>query len=488
MPPVAFNEIPTDLRIPGTFLEVDPSLAEQGVGSFPLRAMLIGQRLTAGTLAAAIPTRCSSAEQASELAGPGSIASRMAAAWFSVNRSTELDLVLLNDSGAAVSNVWTVTFGGSPASGVLAVYVAGDRYSIDASGALTLTAAALQDAVNANPEAPVSALVNPGQLEQVVFTAKNGGEVANGIDVRVAHLDGETIPSGLTVAIVNTGSGAGNPDITTALGAVSGVAYDIVAHPYIDASNLGILETELDARSGAMQAIPAQAFTGATGSQGVLAALGDSRNSKHSTIVGFESFPGVPCERAAAIAGLVAFYGAIDPARPFQTLTIPGYAPSVQDRFSLEERNLLLFDGISTTYSDRSTVRVERLITTYQTNAAGAPSTAYLNVNLLLLLAFFRKAFTARIDLRFPRHKLAADGGTPPGVGSALVTPKVYQAEAVSFYSELVALGICEDLDGFVANSTYAISGTDPDRIDATLAPNFVNQLRVRATLVQFRL
>lgn len=487
---ISFNQIPSDLRVPGNYLEVDPSLAEQGVGRFPLRALIIGQKTSAGSLAAATPVRITSKEQASAFSGPGSIGSRMAAAWFAGNRSTELDLVLLSDAGGAVPNVRSVSFGGVPASGGLAVYVGGDRYTIDTSGALTATATALAAAINANPESCMSAAVNPGLLTQVLLTAKNGGEVGNTIDVRVAHLAGETVPTGLTVTIATVASGSGNPALTSVLAAIAGVQYDIIAHPFLDSSNLTLLETDLAGRAYAIQAIPGHAFTGAVGSQGVLAAIGNARNSENSTIVGLESFPGVPCERAAQIAGLTAFYGEIDPARPFQTLALTGFAPRVEDRFTIEERNLLLRDGISTTVSDRAgTVRIERLITTYQTNAAGAPSVAYLDVSVRLLLSFYRKSLIAWLSLRFPRHKLADDDvRNPPAPGSGLVTPSVFRAEVVSHYQGLLDLGIVEDLDGFIANSTVIRSTTDVNRIDAALAPNFVNQLMVGAVLVQFRL
>lgn len=487
---ISFNQIPSGYRVPGYYLEVDPSLAERGVGSFPLRALIIGQKTSSGTLAAATIRRITSKEQASAYAGPGSIGSRMAASWFEANRSTELDLILLADAGGAVPNIRSISFGGVPAAGTLAVYVGGDRYQIDTSGALTATAALLAAAITANPESCMSAAVNPGLLTQVLLTAKNGGEVGNSIDVRVAHLAGETVPTGLTVTIATVSAGAGNPALTSVLAAIAGVQYDIIAHPFLDSSNLGLLETDLAGRATALQAIPGHAFTGAVGSQGTLAAIGNARNSENSTIVGFEVSPMVPCERAAQIAALVAFYGGIDPARPFQTLALTGFAPLVEDQFTTDERNLLLADGIATTTTDRSgTVRVERVITTYQNNAAGAPSVAYLDVNTRLCLSLYRKSLKARIALRFPRHKLADDDlKNPPAPGSALVTPKVFKAEVVSHYRELVEAGICEDEDGFIANSVVERSTTDVNRIDAVLAPNFVNQLMVGAVLVQFRL
>lgn len=486
---IAFTEIPANLRVPGTYVEFDPSLAERGVGSFPLRGLIIGQK-QGGTLAALAVERITSPEQASALAGPGSIGSRMAAAWFQVNQATEVDLILLAAAGGATPAIKTITFGGGSAPGGLAVYIGGDRYFIDTSGATTATAAALVGAIDENPETPMVATINPGNLSQVILTARCAGEAGNQIDVRVAHLDGESIPSGLTVTIATSAAGAGNPTIATALSAVSDVHYDIIAHPFTDTTNLAALEADLAARETALRAQQGHAFTGFIGSQGVLAAMGDARNSRNSTIVGLEPFPGVSYERAAQVAALVAFHGSIDPVRPFQTLELSGYAPAVEDRFSVTERNLLLADGISTTVADRvGQVRIERLITTYQTNAAGAPSIAYLDVNTRLAQSFYRKAVTARVALRFPRHKLADDSANfTPGPSAKIVTPKVFMAELVGHYQELVNLGICEDLDGFVANSIVERDPGDPNRLNAALAPNFVNGLIVSAVLVQFRL
>lgn len=487
---ISFQQIPSDLRVPGNYLEVDPSLAERGAGRFPLRALIIGQKTSSGTLAAATIRRITSAEQASAYAGPGSIASRMAAAWFKANRSTELDLIVLADGVGATPSIRSISFGGAPAAGSLAVYIGGDRYQVDTSGALTATASALAAAINANPESCMSAAVNPGILTQVLVTAKNGGEVGNTIDLRVAHLAGEVIPTGLTVTLASVSSGTINPALTSVLAAIAGVQYDVISHPFIDTTNLGLLETDLAGRAYPLQGIQGHAFTGAMGAQGTLAAIGNARNSENSTIIGFESSPIVPCERAAEVAGNVAFYGEIDPARPFQTIALTGFAPLVEDRFTIEERNLLLRDGISTTVTDRSgTVRIERVITTNQLNAAGAPTLAYLDVNTRLLLSFYRKSLTARLAQRYPRHKLADDDlKNPPAPGSNIVTPSVFKAEVVSHYRELIELGLCEDEDGFIANSVVARSTVDVNRMDAALAPNFVNGMMVGAVLVQFRL
>ena len=48
--------------------------------------------------------------------------------------------------------VVTLTLGGSPAIGVLPVYVAGSRYQVSAAGSLAQTAQAIADVVNADWE------------------------------------------------------------------------------------------------------------------------------------------------------------------------------------------------------------------------------------------------------------------------------------------------------------------------------------------------
>ena len=63
----------------------------------------------------------------------------------------------------------------------------------------------------------------------------------------------------------------------------------------------------------------------------------------------------------------------IDPARPLQTLVLPGIKPpAVADRFTWSERNVLLGAGVGTfRVDDGGLVRIERAVSTYITNAYG---------------------------------------------------------------------------------------------------------------------
>lgn len=489
---IAFAQIPINWRDPGVYMEIDSRFADSGAGIFPLQALIISQKTSAGTGTTFTPYLLTDEAQAEALAGEGSMGSRMAAHWLSTNRVTQTYLLLIDDLVAGVQATATITFSGTVSAATLYVYVAGVRVAVAiADGDSTdQVAAAVVSAITAVHGMPVTAAVNGGMLNQVILTARNKGEVGNTIDVRTSHLESESDPAGLGIAIVGMAGGTGNndPAYTTVFAAVSGVQYDVIVHPYVDGTSLTLMEVEMTQRADALNAIPGVAITGHVGTQGVLATLGDGRNSEFSSIVGFETFPGTPCERATAIAGLVARYGANDPARPFQTLNVPGFAPSKSEQFSSTQRNLLLFDGIATVVVGAgSQVKIGRLITTYQEAAGGAPSTAFLDLNTLLTLSFVRKSFVARFSIRFPRSKLADDGGGTPAGGSALVTPSVAKAEAVAWYAELLELEIVQNMDGFKENSIFQVSGTDPTRLDTVLAIYLVSPLRVVAALNQFR-
>jgi phage tail sheath gpL-like len=310
------------------------------------------------------------------------------------------------------------------------------------------------------------------------------------VDVRVNYQDGEKTPAGLTVAVVAMASGATNPVLTTLIAALGDNWFHIIAHPYTDATSLTAIEAEMASRFGPMRMIDGLAITSAVGTQATLGTLGDTRNSPHSCIV---AQPGKnpltpPCEFAAAVAAVVAYYAQQDPARPLQTLPVDGVKPPVEtDRFTVQERNLELFDGISTTKVAGSQVQIDRLITTSQTNAAGAADTAYLDATSMLTLQYLRYSFRTRVAARYPRHKLASDG-TRFGAGQAVVTPKLMRAEAVTWFSEMEELGLVEGKDQFKRDLVVERSTTDANRIDVLLPPDLINQLVVTAASIQFRL
>jgi phage tail sheath gpL-like len=488
---ISFNRIPANQRTPGVYTEIDGSQAVSGVQLLQYRILLLGQKLAAGTAAALASVRVTSVKQARDAFGAGSMLAIMAEAALASNSTSELWCMPMDDNGAGVSAAGSLTFGGAPTeAGTVSVYIGGKRVQVAAASTDTPAnlATALAAAVNADTTLPVTAAVDGVVTAKVNFTARNKGEAGNGIDLRVNY-QGESLPSGLTVTLVAMTGGTGNPDMAPALAALGDEWFQSIGMPYTDAANLTALETELDSRFGPQREIEGQAFAAARGTHGALGTLGDSRNSPHLCIVGAQSEPMPPYAKAAETAAIVAYFASIDPARPLQTLRYTYCLPPAEgDRFTQEERNLLLYDGIATTDVDAGGVmRIERMVTTYKTNEVGAPDTAFLDVETLFTLMAVRHDWRDYIRRKYPRHKLA-DDGTRFGPGQAVATPNVFKAEAVAKFREWEELGLVENFDQFKADLIVERNATDPNRIDVVLPPNLINGLRIVGTKISFRL
>jgi len=480
---ISFNLIPQGLRVPGIFVEFDNSQAQPGLGGQPRRILVLAQKLPAGTALADTLVRLTTADQAKLAGGEGSMLHHIFEALKRQNRFTETWAVPLDDNGAGAQAAGTITFGGAAtAPGTLNLYVAGRRVQIavasgDAAADVATKAAA---AITAATALPVTAVVDGGTAEQVNVTARHAGELGNDIDLRFNRNAGEETPAGLTHTIVAMTGGTGNPDLASAIAALGDEWFHDWVLPYTDATSLTAVGAELLDRWGPTRPIDGYAYACRAGTHSALGTFGAGRNSPFVSVMGVEGSPTPPYEWAGALAGVVSAAANTDPARPYQTLALRGVLPPDEgSRFTLDERNLLLFDGISTfTVDADGTVRLERLITTYQTNDAGSEDTSYLNANRLHTLSFLRASFRTRFATKYPRHKLGSDG-TRYGPGQAILTPKAAKAEAVALFREWEALALVENVDQFKADLVVERNADDPDRLDFLLPPDLVDQLRI---------
>ena len=484
---VSFNQIPIDIRVPGQYIEIDNSRAVQGLPGQPHKVLVIGQRLLAGTVAQGVPTRIFSADQGEDNFGRGSMLAEMLKAIKDTRKLLDLWAVALDDDGAGVAATGTFTATGpATAAGTIVLYVAGVRITVGVANADAATdiATAIAAAINAKTDLPVTA----GAAAAIVTaTARHKGEAGNDIDLRLNYFQGEALPAGVGVAIVAMSGGTTNPDIATAITAIAGTQYHTIAHPYADAANLTALETELLLRWGPLAQQEGHAFTAAAGTQATLVTLGDGRNSQFSTIMAAGKSPTAPWIWAAVTAAIDA--AEPDPARPRQTLWLTGILPAAEaDRLDFTERDLLLHDGIATAIVDPGgRVLIERLITTYQVNPLAVPDISYLDVTTMRTLSFLRFSVRSRIALKYPRHKLANDG-TAFDPGQAIVTPSVIHGELLALFRDWEAAGLVEGFDQFKEELLVERDGGDPDRVNAVLPPDIINQLRVFAAQVAFRL
>lgn len=488
---ISYDSIPgpASLRKPGVYSEIDNSQAVRGPQAVTYRRLLLGQKLAAGTATDDTLVRVTSPTQADTLFGQGSMLAGMVRAALAIDSYTELLVMPLADNAAGAAATATIVVAGlATAPGTIQLMVAGRRVSVGvASGdAAAAIATAIATAITASSDMPVTAAA---ATATVTLTSRHKGEAGNSLDARVNYFAGQALPAGVGLTISAFSGGAGNPDLSGAMAALGDEWLHTWALAYDDAASLATVKTELASRFAWDREIEAHAFVAARGSQGSLGALGDSHNSQHLTIVMANDEPMPAYEKAAETMAIAAYYAAIDPARPIQNL---GYTwclpPAAAARFTNQERNLLLFDGIATTkVSADGTMQVERLITTYSTNSAGASDISYLDSETLFTLMFIRHDWRDYILRKYPRHKLA-NNGTRYGVGQAVVTPNVMKAEAVAKFREWEDLGLVENIDDFKANLIGERNASDPNRLDMLLPPDLVNQLRIVANKIQFRL
>jgi phage tail sheath gpL-like len=492
--PISFTSISQTLREPFVAVEFDATRAQQGPALLAYKAVIIGQKLAAGTGVADTLVKITSVDQAITLGGRGSMLHRQALAWFASNRSTEVWLGILADNAGGVAATGTIVVAGpATATGTIVLYLGGERVTVAVtSGDIANTIAAnINTAINAALDLPVTSTV---AVATVTIAFRHKGLVGNSYDVRHSFLAGEALPAGVTLTITAVGgvvAGTLNPVLTTLIAAMADLWFQIWTHPYTDPTSLTAIEAELVSRFGPMRSQDGVAISSASGSFGTLTTLGAGRNSPHSSIVAQASAAPLtpPMEFAAETAALVAFYGAADPARPFQTLAYTrAIAPAEDNVFSVDERNLLLFDGISTTKRVAGgAVQIGRMITTYQLSPAGADDTAYLDVTTMLTLLYLRYSFRVRMQLRYPRHKLANDG-TRFGSGQAIITPKGGKGEALAWFRDMEELGLVEGFDQFKRDLICERNASNPNRLDFLLPPDLINQLIVVGAQIQFRL
>lgn len=495
--PVTFNYLPSNVRVPLFYAEFDNSQA--GYFSQNKRALLIGQKLAAGTAAVNTAILVSTTDQAKALFGVGSMLARMHAYHRAQDPFGEVWCLPVADAGGGVASTGTITVTGpATAAGTISLYIAGQLVSVAVASGDTATAIAanINAAINAATDLPVTSSVAAGV---VTLTCRWKGPTGNDITILDSFRGlsgGQSLPAGVAIAYSGSGllsGGTTNPTLTAGVIAAMGDdEYDYVIHPYTDAASLDAFLAEYGDTAGRWswsRQVYGHGYTALRGTLSALTTAGGLRNDPHHTIAGIDvDCPNPSWEYAAAYGAANAVCINADPGRPTQTTPLNGIlCPRAGKRFLLNERQSLLNYGIATSnYGKDGVVRVERAITTYQKNSQGQADTSYLDSETLHQLAEVTRRLRSRITNKYPRHKLANDG-TRFGAGQAIVTPSVVKGELIAEYSDMELVGLVENAALFKKYLIVERDTNNPKRINVLFPPDLVDQLRVFAVLNQFR-
>lgn len=473
-----FTEVPSVNRSPKAFTEIDESNAGAGGASLP-HALFIGRMDTASGSATADGRNVVTSEgQANALFGPRSQIAAMIRAFLAVNSAARITAIGLDDAGTAASG--DIAFSGTATeNGAIELRVAGQRViaAVTSGDTATVVGAAVNAALASSFSLPVVSTAAAGNVD--IDAAFPGPE---GNDLRIEVL---SLPAGITAVLTSLSGGATSPVLTSALAALEpDTRYDAFVLGPNDATSLSAIEGEIASRWLAPTALGGHGFAGHAAAD-IAAALvfGATRNAEEMTIV--ESFDSdtPPYEWAAEYAAIDLGYA--DPAAPRFGARMNVEAPGVRPNHS--QRNQLLEVGLSTWRADESgTVTVDRMLTTYQSDASGNPSNVWRALTTRRTVDFLRKNWTNRISAKYLSYKLA-DDGTNIRPGQKIATPSLLRSEAIVWAREMEGLGLIEDVEGFKERLAAWRPSTDNERIDVLITPDLVNELVTVATLLQFR-
>lgn len=486
--PLNLNVLPVNWQVPGVYVGIDGSGAVQGTSTARAIVLLLGLRLAAGTVAEKVIKPITGPGQGDIYFGRGSQLAAMCRAFNQANPYAEVYALALNEDAAGVKATATVTIVGTATAAGTLVFVWGGRtrkVAVAVGDTPTVIAASIAAADTADLDSPTTSASAAGV---VTATAKHKGAYANSLSIFLNYYTGDETPAGITsVTITAFTGGTTDPDVTGAVAALGGdTPYTTIVMPWTSDANMDILEAEMVSRWGPLRALSGHIIAAFRGTYGASQTYGAARNSQFSSVLATSLSPTPPWVWAASLAAIE--IAETDPARPRQNVKIPGVlAPLESARFTMAERNLLLMDGMATYQVQVGDSYIERLVTTYQVNAQGDEDPSYHDIETMRCLAFFRYGFSSRIKRKYPQAKLGNDGEAF-APGQIVMTPKLMRGECLAYFDELNLLAIVENRKQFATQLIVERDGNNPNQMNVILPPDFVNQFRITAALISFKL
>lgn len=463
-PNISFDSIPSSIRKPGKYFEFNTKLAVRTLPGNLQKTLIVGQRLSSGSIPANTIVDVFSSSDAATFFGRGSIAHLMVLAALQANPYLTLQVIAMDDAGGSVAATKTVTISGpATAPGVVQVNVGDQTVVIAVSSGDTnnAIATALQAQFAKQPDLPYTAAV---AANVVTLTAKNKGTLGNQIPVSSA-----VTATGVGAVVAAGTTGTTDPTIATALAVAFSAGHNIIASPWNDTSNLTALRTHLDNVSGPMEQRGAVGVFAHVGTLAASTTLAGSINSGRITGLLLPTAYDNVFEVAAAYAAVIA--SEEDPARPLNTLPLTGIlANPLANRLMRTEQENALNNGITPSeVGPGDKVQIVRAVTTYTLDPQGVPDISLLDLTTIRTLDYVRKAVRERISLRFPREKLSAR------------TPDKVRSEILDVLYKLEELEIVENVEANKAGVIVERDSQDPNRLNARIPTDVVNGLHIFA-------
>lgn len=493
---ITVDQVPANWKVPGSYTQVSGRNNAATLAGMPLRVLLVGVLGASGNGTALTVYPNITASRAAALAGAGSATSQMVSAFLTDAPYTQADLIMVAPASGAVAAVWTITpTGPATASGTVALEINGYRVAATVTTGMTAVeiGAALWDAWFATQ--PVAATGVRGSLATatgiLTLTATDKGAWTNDIDVRESTRYGDGV-AGAALKIVQATQGAGVPDVTPALTAVSRTWYTDMAWITADQKNLSVFATEAARRFNAMVNLDTHVYLGLRGTYGQALALSKTQNSKFISILPANRARFAPWEAAGSLCAVASAALNTDPARQLRTLALTalaGRGPDDGDDYDDSSRNILLNNGMSTfNVLQGGTVELERVVTTSLVDDEGNKDTIWTDIMSPKTASRVRYEFNTYITSTYPRAKLADDGSPLAKLSAAnVVTPGTLKLSWVGQCTLYANAGWIDDADTLSPEAVFERDATDRNRVNSQLLINRMGSLMVLANSLEMQ-
>lgn len=174
--------------------------------------------------------------------------------------------------------------------------------------------------------------------------------------------------------------------------------------------------------------------------------------------------------------------------RPLQTIQLRNCCAGSDDDESftrVEKQTLLEAGGSTVTIRDDYQAVVDRIRTTQKRNDADTdPDYSWADAVTMFQAMYFVKQMRQRITGAYPRCALST---IPTGI-NGFTSPAEIRSVIIHEYKRMQAKGLVENFDLFSRYLIVERNMDDRNRVDVLMRPDFINQLRVVAALVETHL
>jgi len=410
-----------ETKIPGSYTAYNYYAGPNGLPANIQKVLLIGDKSSAGSIAAFRPTEVATEQDAIALAGAGSVLMQMYKAAKKAWKYAQISFLCYNVAGGSAAT-WAFTLtGNATAAGQVGVECNGVQIvtGVAKTDAAADIATALAAEINNTPDAPFTAEASSGTI---TLTAKCKGEyvstAAGGLNV-----SGFSTATGVTAGSTTATAGVGTVNLQTALAFVFAERYHIIVSPVNDRTNLGYLKVHLEAAAAPLEQRGQRAICGmvatptmdgtalVSGAATNAANEGKYHNYERIHIAAVKNKLNATAWEIAAGLGAI-FASNSKPNVPMNSVAIPGLAtPALEDKWSGEEQDLLLNGGVIPLVEEDGQLCIVRAVTT-RTKNSGSEWNKLNDTGVIASLDYFREAILSTHKVKFKNkviHALLAD-------------------------------------------------------------------------------